>query len=213
MAGQVITVAQQKGGAGKTTLTAHLAVAWMNAGKSIALVDIDPQESLSDWHRQRMELLGEDAGITLRQVSGWRASTEVGRLKRDHDLVVMDSPPHGETAAKVAIRSADMIVVPVQLSPMDLWATRTTLDLAENEKTPAVLVMNRVPPRGRLPDEIRSIIKQLKLPVAKNTLGNRTAFAASMMEGKGVTEFAKTSPAAEEIDALAGELMRRMKRL
>lgn len=213
MAGQVITVAQQKGGAGKTTLTAHLAVAWMKSGKSIALVDIDPQESLSDWHRQRVELLGEGAGITLRQVSGWRASTEVGRLKRDHDLVVMDSPPHGETAAKVAIRSADMIVVPVQLSPMDLWATRTTLDLADGEKTPAVLVLNRVPPRGRLPDEIRSIIKQLKLPVAKNTLGNRTAFAASLMEGKGVTEFARTSPAADEIDALAGELMRRMKRL
>lgn len=213
MAGQVITVAQQKGGAGKTTLTAHLAVAWMKSGKSIALVDIDPQESLSDWHRQRVELLGEGSGITLRQVSGWRASTEVGRLKRDHDLVVMDSPPHGETAAKIAIRSADMIVVPVQLSPMDLWATRTTLDLAESEKTPSVLVLNRVPPRGRLPDEIRTIIKQLKLPVAKTTLGNRTAFAASMMEGKGVTEFAKTSPAAEEIDALAGELMRRMKRL
>src|SRR5689334_11225470 len=120
MAGVVITVAQQKGGAGKTTLAAHLATAWAGAGKKIALVDIDPQASLSAWYKTREERFGPGAtGIDFSQVTGWRVQGEVERRARDHDIVLIDGPPHAETEARIAVRSARLVVVPVQPSPMD----------------------------------------------------------------------------------------------
>ena len=207
MTARLITVAQQKGGAGKTTVAAHLAVHWAAQGKRVALIDVDPQESLTAWYKAREKAAnGADSNLDLRWVSGWRAATEVDRLKRDHDLILIDSPPHAETAAKVAIRAADLLVVPVQPSPMDLWATRPTLDLASGEKRPALLVLNRVPPRGTLQETIRALIAEERLPLATASLGNRTAFAASLLQGKGVTETSPKSAAALEIQALAEEL-------
>ena len=135
MAGTIITVAQQKGGAGKTTLTAHLAVAFKDAGKSVALVDIDPQQSLSNWFRLRQELY-EDAedGMVLSRTEGWRSRSEVDKLARDFDIVMVDTPPHAETETRVAVRGAQIAVVPCQPSPMDVWATYPVLELARKEK-------------------------------------------------------------------------------
>ncbi|HYM33711.1 MAG TPA: ParA family partition ATPase [Candidatus Cybelea sp.] len=208
MAARVITVAQQKGGAGKTTLAAHLGVCWAGQGRRVALIDIDPQGSLTTWYRLRNG--HGTSAITHCAVSGWRAASEVDRLRRDHDVVVIDSPPHAETEAKIAIRAAELLVVPVQLSPMDLWATRPTLQIAEGERRPWLLVLNRVPPRGSLSDVIRHKIAEQRLPVAGASLGNRTLFASSLMDGMGVTEAAPSSIAAAEIVALADELALRL---
>lgn len=209
MAATVITIAQQKGGAGKTTLAAQLAVALSKGGKrSVALVDIDPQGSLSRWYKLRQERMGEDAGgLRLSDVSGWRLGTELDRLRGSYDVVIIDTPPHAETEAKSAIRAADVILVPVQPSPMDLWATQPTMDVARKEKTPARIVLNRLPPRGNLVDAIVGEIEALELPVAGTRLGNRVAFADSMMTGQGVVETAGRSTAAREIKALADELL------
>src|SRR3546814_48057 len=135
MPARIVTVAQQKGGAGKTTVAAHLAVAWAEAGRSVAVVDIDPQGSLSAWWAMREEM-GIPAphgargrgGLSVHRITGWRTANEVDKLARDHDVVVIDSPPHAETEAKIAVRSAHLVVVPLQPSPMDFWATRATLD-------------------------------------------------------------------------------------
>src|SRR5437016_4504105 len=103
---KVITVAQQKGGAGKTTVAAHVAVALSQKGNRVAIIDIDPQGSLSHWHRIREERLGEGyTGLSFAAVSGWRVSGEVSRLSKQHDFVVIDSPPHTETEARTAIRA------------------------------------------------------------------------------------------------------------
>jgi len=100
MAGTVITIAQQKGGAGKTTLAAHLAIAWAGQGRNVALVDIDPQGSLAAWHALRTERLGDGkTGLAFAAITGWRTAAEVERRARDHDIVVIDSPPHAETEA------------------------------------------------------------------------------------------------------------------
>ena len=148
---KIFTVAQQKGGAGKSTLAAHLAVAWMLSGKSVALVDIDPQGSLSRWFETRAETLGADkTGLTFEQVTGWRTQKAVETLAKDHDVVVIDSPPHAETEAKIAIRTADLVVVPSQPSPLDVWATLPTLEVAAKEKSPVMIALNRVPPRSSL---------------------------------------------------------------
>ncbi len=210
MAGKVICIAQQKGGAGKTTLCAHLAVAWAKARKSVAVIDIDPQQSLAMWHELRAEQLGEnDTSLTMEQVTGWRTRTAVDRLKQEHDVVVIDSPPHAETEAKIAVRAADLVVVPVQPSPMDVWATRPTLDMAASEKTPALLVYNRVPPRAKLTEAILARVKQdFDVKPAKQTVGNRVAFAASLNEGRTSLETAPSSLASREVRALAKEILR-----
>src|SRR5258707_14098087 len=200
MAASVITIAQQKGGAGKTTLAGHLAIAWAGAGRSVALVDIDPQGSLAAWHALRSERLGNGkTGLDFAAITGWRTEAEVERRARDHDIVVIDSPPHAETEAKLAIRAADLVVVPVQPSPMDVWATKPTLDLAKQEKVRVLLVLNRVPPRANLTEAMLAKLAALDAHVADARIGNRVALATSLAEGLGITEAAPSSRAAEEI--------------
>ena len=205
MSEKVITIAQQKGGAGKTTVAAHLAVAWSQRGKRVAIIDIDPQGSLSYWHKLREERFGEGyTGLTFAALSGWRVGSEVARLRRNHDIIIIDSPPHTETEARTAIRSADIIIVPVQPSPTDLWATKATLDLAKAENIPVKVVLNRVSSSSKLAPLIAAELPDL----AKSTLGNRVLYAASLMEGRSATEVSPGSPAALEIKALSEEIAR-----
>jgi chromosome partitioning protein len=211
MAARVVTIAQQKGGAGKTTLVAQLACAYAKKGRKVGLIDTDPQKSLTAWYAVRNEAgHGDDLPLEVKQAEGWRVATELDRLKRERDLVLLDSPPHAEQPAKSAIRAADLIIVPIQLSPMDLWATRATLDLAAAEPRPILIVPNRVPARGLLGETVMQILKSEKLPLAVSELGNRQAFAASLMEGRGVVETDPSSVAAEEIVALANEVWRKL---
>jgi chromosome partitioning protein len=209
MTGTIITVAQQKGGAGKTTLVAHLAVSLSQRGLSVALVDIDPQASLSYWYAAREETFGaEHTGLTHRQISGWRTQREVEKLAEEHDVVIVDSAPHAEMETKTAIRSASLVVVPVQPSPMDLWATQPTLELASGERKPALLVLNRVPPRAILSEIIEGKLKELDAKVAKARLGSRVGLAAAMLDGRTVSETQRRSSGATEVKALAAEIYR-----
>jgi len=212
MAGTVITIAQQKGGAGKTTLAAHLAIAWAGQGRNVALVDIDPQGSLAAWHALRTERLGDGkTGLDFAAITGWRTAAEVERRARDHDIVVIDSPPHAETEAKLAIRAAHLVVMPVQPSPMDVWATQPTLYLARQERVKVLLVLNRVPSRANLTEAMLAKLADLGAAVADSRIGNRVALATSLVEGLGITEAAPSSRAAEEIVAAAEEIMRRVR--
>lgn len=203
MSHKVITIAQQKGGAGKTTLSAHIAVALSQRGLRVAVIDIDPQGSLTQWHKLREERFGEGyTGMNFTQLSGWRLGGEISRLKRNHDVIIIDSPPHTETESKTAIRSADLVIIPVQPSPTDLWATKATLDLAANDSQAVMVVLNRVSANAKL---VEAIARQLP-SLASTRLGNRIAFASSIMEGRCVTETQPSSPAAAEVKALAQEL-------
>lgn len=209
MTASIITIAQQKGGAGKTTLAAHLAVALTAGKRKVAVVDIDPQQSLSYWYKQRQERLGDaGAGLLVNQINGWRLRNEVEKLAKDHDVVLIDSPPHAETEARIAVRAADLVVVPVQPSPMDIWATRPTLELAQAEKTAALVVLNRVPPRARLTEEMLSTLKELGAEVAKSRIGNRVVFASALVEGRAVGEVQPKGKAAREIADLSREILR-----
>ena len=206
MSARIITIAQQKGGAGKTTLAAHLAVAWAKAERSVALLDIDPQASITAWADIRRALPDAPEQPDIRALTGWRVAGEVDKLKRQFDILVIDSPPHAETEARVAVRVADLVVVPVQPSPMDLWATQATLDLAKQEKTAVLLVLNRVPPRANLADVMEQAASKLGVKLAKTKLGNRVALAAALLEGRGIAEVSPSSAAGREIAALAKEI-------
>jgi chromosome partitioning protein len=212
MAGKVFTVAQQKGGAGKTTLAVHLAVSWHQAGYRVAVVDIDPQGSLTQWYRMREATLNGDTGLAHVQITGWRTQREVEKLVLEHELVVIDSPPHAQTEARIAVRAASLVVVPIQPSPMDLWATAPTLTLAREEKVPVLMVLNRVPPRTVLAAQLTDGVAALGAGLAETRITNRPHFAAALFEGRSVTETGRRTAAAAEMRALAAEVLARGKK-
>ena len=207
MAGRIITVAQRKGGAGKTTLAAQLAVAWARCGARVALLDIDPQGSLAAWVGLRRERLGEMAiGFEFAALPGWRAEQWIGDHARDADFVIIDSPPQVETEARIAVRAAELVLIPMQPSPLDLWATEATLRMTRNERRSAIAVLNRVPPRSSATDRIAADLAHHGVAIAAVRIGNRVALVQAMAQGLGVIETAAASAAAAEITALANEL-------
>lgn len=211
MTAKVLTIAQQKGGAGKTTLAAHLAVAFARMGRRVALLDIDPQASLAAWFRLRSaHAAPQVTPMVLSEIAGWRLGNELARLKHDSDLIVIDSPPHAETEAKVAVRSANLVLIPIQPSPMDVWASGPTVELAKAAAVPLLVVLNRVPARGRIIEQMRARLSDLNLPICATVIGNRIGYASSMLEGKAVIEHAPHTAAAKEIKLLAEELIPRL---
>jgi chromosome partitioning protein len=207
MAGLVITIAQRKGGAGKTTLAAQLAIAWAQQGARVAVLDIDPQGSLAAWIDLRRARLGTEAiGFGFAALPGWRAAQWVEDRAREADLVLIDGPPHAETEARIAMRVAGLVLIPVQPSPLDLWATEATLKMARDERRRALIVLNRVPPRSSLTDEIAAALAGAGVPIAAARIGNRVALARAMALGLGVVESAGTASASTEINALAKEV-------
>jgi chromosome partitioning protein len=207
MAARVITIAQRKGGAGKTTIAAQLAVAWARQGINLAVLDIDPQASLAAWVALRRTRLGEAAiGFEFAALPGWRAEQWIADRARDADLVVVDGPAHIEAEARIAVRAAGLVLVPVQPSSLDLWATEATLAMAREERRPLLAVLNRVPPRSAATESIAVDLARLGAKIAAARIGNRIALVHAMAQGLGVLETAAASPAAAEIGALADEI-------
>lgn len=208
--GKVITVAQQKGGAGKTTVATHLAVLWSQQGHEVAVVDIDPQGSLSTWYDLRRQALGDACRLTFHAITGWRVAGEIDRLQKHVDIILIDTPPHAETEARIAVRAADLVIIPAQPNPMDLWATRPTLALAAEEKVKSLVVLNRVPARCNLTAQMTAAFEELDLDMAETRLGNRVVFASAFADGVGVTEHNRRLAASREVALLGDEILGRI---
>jgi chromosome partitioning protein len=200
----VVTVAQQKGGAGKTMLVAMLAAAATGQGR-VAVIDCDPQGSLTRWIGLR-EARADAPPIILRTVSGWRLTNELTALRRGHDLILIDSPPQVDTDARQTVRAADLVLVPVQPSPPDLWAAEGTLKLAAEERRRIALVLNRAPANSRLRTLMEKEIRDRGLDLLGAWFGNRAGYANAFAVGRGVTEASPKSVAAEEVRAVLSAL-------
>jgi chromosome partitioning protein len=197
----IVTVAQQKGGAGKTMLAANLAASWATHHR-VALLDIDPQRSLKRWHALRTAC-GRGSPLAFSDVSGWRLQAELERLSREADIVLVDTPPQIDADATRAIRAANLVVIPLQPSPPDLWAAEGTLQLAAAERRRVVLLLNRAPAKSKLRTAIEQEILGRKLNLLAETLGNRNAYAQAFAQGLGVCETAPNTAAGTEFAALA----------
>lgn len=201
--GKVVTVAQQKGGSGKTTLAVNLAVEFRQRGLRVALLDTDPQGSLGRWFLSRRERLGE-AGMEFSTASAWGVSYECEKLKKQADVVIIDTPPKVDADLRPALREADLVLVPVAASMVDLWATDGVFDLIGREGRRAVIVLNRVKAGTRLGVEVAEAAAKVG-GVAAATLGQRVVYAETLGQGLGAGEL--RGVAQGEVSQLADEVL------
>lgn len=206
MAGFVITIAQQKGGSGKTTVAANLAVGFRRAGQTVALIDTDPQGSLGRWFMTRLDA---DAalveGMEFATSSAWGITYEIRKLTDNFDIVIVDTPPKADSDLRPALRAADLVIVPVSMSHVDLWATEGVLDLARREDKDALIVINRARAGTRLSADVAQAAAKLTARIATSQFANRVIYAEALGLGRGAAEGAK-SPARAEVDSLTAEV-------
>jgi chromosome partitioning protein len=203
--GKIIAVAQQKGGAGKTMLASQLAVAFAETA-SVAILDIDPQASLTIWAKLRATATKAGSHITATTTAGWRLSTELEKLAKNHDIVIIDTPPVIDTDNRRAIRASSLVLIPLNPSPPDLWAAEATLKLAAEEKRKVALVFNRAPAASKLRKRLEAEIAARGIRLLETALANRAGYANAFADGLGVTEAGPTTIAAEELRALAAAI-------
>ena len=203
MPGKIITVAQQKGGAGKTTLAANLAIELLRRGKTVSLLDTDPQGSLGRWFMARNER--GDPGVSFSTASAWGVSYECDKLRREADFVFVDTPPKIDSDLKPAIRESDLVLVPVSASQVDVWATEGVLDMAEREGAAVLVVLNRAKAGTKVAADVDASLSELGAARAHTTVGHRVAFPETMGIGKAAVERGK-GLWAEEISALTDEI-------
>lgn len=201
--GNVICVAQQKGGSGKTTIAANLAVAFLRAGHSVALLDTDPQGSLGRWFMARRERGGEDLGFST--ASAWGVSYECDKLRKTFDFVIVDTPPKVDADLRPALREASLVIVPVAASQVDVWATESVLDLARREGRTAMIVLNRAKQGTRVLEDVGKALDSFEVLRSTTMLGNRVAYAETLGQGLGVLERGRGAWTAE-IEGLAAEV-------
>jgi chromosome partitioning protein len=203
---QVIAIASQKGGSGKTTLAGHLAVeAERCAMGPVALIDTDPQGSLADWWNARK---AETPAFVETYVT--RLGEDLERMRTAGvSLVIVDTPPAITATIVEVVRHSDLVLIPVRPSPHDLGAAGATVDVVERLGKPLVFVINAASPRARITSEAVIALSQHGT-LAPSIVHHRTDFAASMIDGRTVMELPKGERSGQEIAELWSYLAKRL---
>ena len=193
----VIAIVAQKGGTGKTTLAVSLAVAAERDGHTVAIVDLDPQASVSGWgDRRRAESPVVVSAQPARLPNILQAAEAQGA-----DLVLIDTPPRSEQAAMAAAKAGQHVLIPCRPAVYDLETVTTTLELVRfSGGGPATVVLNGVPARGRKKDQATEVLESLGVAVCPASLGHRVAFDYAGGIGLSAQEYEPKGKAAQEIE-------------
>jgi chromosome partitioning protein len=194
---QIITMASRKGGAGKTTLSCHLAVEAERCGYGpVVMIDTDDMAGLTKWWNARAA-----STPVLAAVEGGMAATLAGLKKAGFKLVIVDTPPALNQDVTDAVIAADLVLIPVQPSPDDLRAVGETVSLVQQAKRPTAFALNRVKKRVRLTAEAAVALSQYGA-IAPSMVYDRTDYAGAKTGGLTAPEVDPSGPAAGEIAAL-----------
>jgi chromosome partitioning protein len=208
---KVIAVLNQKGGSGKTTIATHLARALQLDGKDVVLIDSDPQGSARDWAAVR-----EDQPLPVVGID--RPTIERDMKALGHkDFVVIDGAPQAADLAVSAIKAADFVLIPVQPSPYDIWATADLVDLVKSRidltdgRLKAAFVVSRAIKGTKIGAEIADALAGYGLPVLSARITQRVSYPSTAATGKTIFEAEPEGEAAREIVALANEITHLLK--
>jgi chromosome partitioning protein len=204
----IISVQNQKGGVGKTTLTVHISYVLASLKKKVLLLDTDPQGSARDWAAAR----SSEPPFTVIALDRPTIHRDLPTLAADYDYVVIDGPPRVSELARSGIIASDLIVIPVQPSPYDVWAAQEVINLIneasifkENLKT--LFVINRKIVNTAIGRDVGEALATYGVPVAKSQVCQRVALAESAATGQTVLETEPKGQASKEITALVKELL------
>lgn len=205
---KVISILNQKGGVGKTTIAVHLATALARKKFRVMLLDADPQGSALDWSAARKD-------PPLFPVAGLPKSSihkELPALAAHYDFVVIDGPPRVYDVARSAIMASDLVIIPVQPSPYDVWAAKEIIDLLDEASIykPAlkkVFAINRKIANTAIGRDVVEALKDYPLPVLKSALCQRVPFAESATQGLTVYELDPDMTASREMSDMADEIL------
>lgn len=195
---KTIALISQKGGAGKTTVAVHLAVAAHRRGLSTAVFDLDPQASAAAWADRRQEpgpAVVPAQAVRLTQLLEQAAAQAA-------NLAIIDSAPNADAASLAAARAADLILIPCRPAAFDLNAIGTTLNLAAVAGKPAFVLLNAVPPLGKVGDEARRALTAAGVAVADPMLHQLVAFSHPVNDGRTAQEYDPHGKAAAEVSRL-----------
>jgi chromosome partitioning protein len=203
----IIGVLNQKGGVGKTTIAVNLAAVYAQAGQRVLLVDADPQDSSLAWSSAR-------EGEPLFTVVGMPKPTlhkDMPGIASDYDVVIIDGSPRVSELGRAAIMASDLVVIPVQPSPYDVWASADTVQLIKEAQQykpalQAVFVINRKIVNTAIGRDVTTALANFDVPVCDYALGQRVVYAESAARGLAVIEAEPNSEAAREITSLARSL-------
>lgn len=203
----VIAIVGNKGGAGKTTLTVNIA-SGLNRKSSTAVIDADPQQSSVQWR-----VFSEEGTVPVYQAEDDLAK-QCKKLKKDYQQIIIDCPPSVYAQqTNDALLVTDHAIIPVQPSPMDLWATVHIIEAVEtarekNKALQALLVINQLEPKMMLSKLVREAVDEIGMPVAKTMIRRRAIYRNAALEGKSVYDAGKRGTAAmEEIEQLIREIL------
>ncbi|MBI1384754.1 MAG: AAA family ATPase [Rhizobiales bacterium] len=195
---KVIAIAQQKGGAGKTTLAMNLAVAAHERGRRVLILDMDPQQSILRWH----ELRGRAPDVIAtneRDLAAYVAAA----AENDVDWLVIDTAPKSEASIRRAAEAADLLLMPCQPSKLDRHAVGDTVETVRATRTPAAFVLNNCIVTSKLVETtVEDLVGNYDVPIAPAALGKRTAFVAALEDNQAVLEYEPRGKAAAEVRAL-----------
>ena len=206
----VIAVLNQKGGSGKTTIATHLACALQLDGADVLLVDSDPQGSARDWAAVR-----EDQPLTVVGIDRPTIDRDLKNVARK-DFVVIDGAPQAADLAVSAIKAADFVLIPVQPSPYDIWATADLVELVKQRievtdgRLQAAFVVSRAIKGTKIGAEVAEALAGYGLPVLESRITQRVVYPGTAANGTTVMEAEPTGDAAAEVRALAAELKHKL---